>query len=298
MLPDRAKRWVLDVFGDGGRIVSARRLALGGWHVNHAVSVLDQRGHVHRVVLRRWARPGWELDDPDYTVLREVRVLGLLQSTAIPAPSLLASDPDGARCNVPAVLLSRLPGHPPTPDDSASDGFCRQLAETLAAIHDLGPSAESRLDPYRLYYDRADATLARWIPATPTWGRAIATVRQPPPSTAITLIHRDYHPENTLWSRRRLTGVVDWTQASSGPPGLDIGHMRWNLVLDYGQTVADNFLAAYQAATGRPTEDQGYWDLVSLFDLLLDLGGEPGDINPDDLRLLETYAAVALSSPR
>ena len=297
VLPDRAKRWVLDVFGDGSRIVSARRLALGGWHVSHAVSVLDQRGRVHRVVLRRWARPGWELDDPDYTVLREVRVLGLVQAAAIPAPLVLAADPDGVRCDVPAVLLSRLPGHPPTRADSESDGFFRQLAETLAAIHELAPSAKSRLDPYRLYYDRADATLARWMPATPTWSSALATVRQPPPTGAISLIHRDYHPENTLWSRRRLTGVVDWTQASSGPPGLDVGHMRWNLALDYGQTVADNFLAAYQVTTGRATDNQGYWDLVSLFDLLLDVGDEPGDITPDDLRLLEAHATMALNKP-
>ncbi len=113
----------------------------------------------------------------------------------------------------------------------------------------------------------------------------------------MTLMHRDYHPENTLWSRRRLTGVVDWTQASWGPPGIDLGHMRWNLVLDCGQTVADRFLASYQAITGRPTADQGYWDLVSLFDLLLDVGDEPGDITPDDLRLLEAHARAAMNSP-
>ena len=299
MLPDQAKRWVLAVFGDDSRIISARRLALGGWHVNHAVSVLDHRGRVHRAVLRRWARPGWELDDPDYTVAREVRVLGLLNSTAVPAPSVLASDPDGACCDLPAVLLTRLPGHPPTSADGASEGFSRQLAQTLATIHDLGPRVESQLDHYRLYYDRADATLPRWISATPTWSRAIATVRQPPPSTAITLIHRDYHPENTLWSRRRLTGVVDWTQTSSGPPGLDLGHMRWNLVLDHGQTVADRFLAFYQATTGHALIDQPYWDLVSLFDLLLDADpDDPGDIDSDDLRALETYAASTFRSHR
>jgi aminoglycoside phosphotransferase (APT) family kinase protein len=296
VLPEQATRWVLNVFGDGSRIVRANRLSLGGWHVNHAVDVIDTHSRVHRVVLRRWAGPGWELDDPDYTVARETRVLALLRSTAIPAPSLLAADPEGACCDVPAVLLTRLPGHPPSPADAASGGFCRQLAETLAAIHDLGRGAESRLDTYRLYYDGADAALPRFMPATSIWSRAIATVREPPPATTMTLIHRDYHPENTLWSRRRLTGVVDWTQASSGPPGLDLGHMRWNLVLDHGQNVADNFLARYQAITGDRPRHQGYWDLVSLFDLLLDVGDDPGDITPHDLRLLETHAAAALNT--
>jgi aminoglycoside phosphotransferase (APT) family kinase protein len=91
-----------------------------------------------------------------------------------------------------------------------------------------------------------------------------------------------------------LTGVVDWTQASLGPPALDLGHMRWNLLLDHGQAVADRFLAGYQAATGRAVDDQPYWDLVSLFDLLLDLEDGPGDIDPNDLRALEDYAATAL----
>jgi hypothetical protein len=71
---------VLDVFGHGSRIVRAKRLSLGGWHVNHAVDVIDTHRRVHRVVLRRCARPGWKLDDPDYTVAREIRVLALLRS--------------------------------------------------------------------------------------------------------------------------------------------------------------------------------------------------------------------------
>lgn len=133
------------MFGHGSEIAWARRLRLGGWHVNHALNVIDARGRVHRVVLRRWARSGWEADDPDYTVQREVRVLQLLQSTAIPAPALIAADPAGERCDVPAVLLTRLAGHPPARADTESDGFCRQLAETLAAIHDIGAGTQSRL---------------------------------------------------------------------------------------------------------------------------------------------------------
>jgi hypothetical protein len=91
--------------------------------------------------------------------------------------------------------------------------------------------------------------------------------------------------------------VVDWTQASWGPPELDVAHMRWNLAADHGQQVADRFLACYRAITGRALGHQPYWDLVSLFDLLLDgdpddLG--PGDLGPDDQRTFEAYAEAAL----
>jgi hypothetical protein len=74
-------------------------------------------------------------------------------------------------------------------------------------------------------------------------------------------------------------------------PRFDLSHMRWNLVLDGGQPIADRFLACYQALTGTSLDDQPHWDLVSLFDLLLDIDPDhPGDIDarrpppPDHLR--------------
>jgi aminoglycoside phosphotransferase (APT) family kinase protein len=275
--------------------VSARRLRPGSWHVNHAVEVADNSGRIRRLVLRRWARPGWAADDPDYTAHREARVLGLLAATPVPAPEVIAADDAGTHCDVPALLLTRLPGHPPHPADTAGSGFCRQLAETLAMIHDAGRGAGAQLDPYHLYYDRERTVPVRWMTGAPVWTQAIAAVREQPPPAEMTMIHRDYHPENTLWSRSRLTGVVDWTQASWGPPQLDLAHMRWNLTADHGPRAADQFLACYRVTTGTTITDQPYWDLVSLLDLLLD-GDDPGDLGPGDLRQFEDYATAALSS--
>jgi Phosphotransferase enzyme family len=117
MLPDQAVSWVTGVIGAGSRVAWGRRLRRGSWHVNHAMDVIDSRGRTHRVVLRRWARPGWEDDDPDYTVEREVHVLGLLRPAPVPAPEVIAADPAGSQCDVPAILLTRLPGHSPRPAD-------------------------------------------------------------------------------------------------------------------------------------------------------------------------------------
>ena len=72
--------------------------------------------------------------------------------------------------------------------------------------------------------------------------------------------------------------------------------MRWNLILDCGQLIADQFLACYQAVTGISLDDQPYWDLVSLFDLLLDRDSDhPGDIDADDHRRLTTYVKNVLA---
>ncbi len=288
---------MLQTLGAGSKIVAARRLRPGGWHVNHALRVVDGHGRPQHLVLRRWARPGWDLDDPDYTAEREVRVLDLLRPTPVPAPVLVAADVMGASCDVPALLLTRLEGRPPRQADTDSDSFCRQLADTLALVHDLGDDAPPQLPEYRLYYDREHAAPARWMPATAVWRRATAEVRGRPPVEHSTFIHRDFHPENTLWSRSRLTGVVDWTQASWGPASLDVAHLRWNLVADHGQRVADRFLACYKATTGAELRHQPYWDLVALFDLLLD-GDDAGDIEPADLRRFEAYAEAVLASRR
>lgn len=293
-LPGQARRWLSSVLEPGTRVVRVRRLRLGSWHVNHLLHVVAADGRARSLVLRRWARPGWETDDPDYTVERELGVLALLEPTAIPVPTPLAADPDGSRCDVPALLLSRLPGHPPHPSDIERNDFTRQLAATLAQIHavPLQPAAPPRL---RLYYDRLQATLPGWLPHTRVWTDALAAVREPPLPTATVLLHRDYHPDNTLWTRGKLGGVVDWTQASIGPPQFDLGHLRWNLVADHGLAIADRLLADYQAASGQTLEHQPYWDLVALLDLLLsDDGDNPGDISSDDLHTFEQYAHILL----
>jgi hypothetical protein len=123
--------------------------------------------------------------------------------------------------------------------------------EVIAQIHNISAARGPELASYHLYFDRAAAAPARWMPANPVWKAATAAVRQPPPATTMAQIHRDYHRGNTLWSWRQLTGIVDWTQASSGPPGLDVRQMRRNLVADHGQQAADRFLDCYRAASGR-----------------------------------------------
>jgi hypothetical protein len=104
-------RWAAGAIGPGSRVVSARALEEGGWHANHAIDVIDSAGGRHRLVLRRWARPEWIVEDPDFTVEREQTALRLLASP-VPAPEVVAADPAGAACDVPALLLASPPRSP------------------------------------------------------------------------------------------------------------------------------------------------------------------------------------------
>jgi aminoglycoside phosphotransferase (APT) family kinase protein len=41
------------------------------------------------------------------------------------------------------------------------------------------------------------------------------------------LTHYDFWSGNVVWEDEVLTGVVDWTNGSLGPPGFDIGWWTW-----------------------------------------------------------------------
>ncbi|TDC74834.1 phosphotransferase, partial [Actinomadura sp. 7K507] len=80
----------------------------------------------------------------------------------------------------------------------------------------------------------------------------------------------------TLWSYGKLTGVVDWSDTSSGPIAVDIARMRRGLALRYGPKVADRFLSAFDQVSGGYPHDP-YWDVRTLLDLLPE----------DDTRLMD-----------
>ena len=108
--------------GPGSRIRVVRRLPMGSWHLNHALTVVDGDGRVHPLVLRRWARLGWDRDDPDYTAAREMTILELLRPTPVPAPVLVGGDIEGDECDA----------HPP-PDSPprTSPDSCRHGRQSV-----------------------------------------------------------------------------------------------------------------------------------------------------------------------
>ena len=240
-----------------------RRLLGGTSSAVHAVNVIDRRGQVRRLVLRRFVRAGWLAREPDLAE-REARVLELLAGAGVPAPELVAVDPKGEACDVPAVLMTRLPGRVVFAPDSF-EPWLRQMAEALPAVHAVGSEAARLVQPYRAYYDLTKVEPPPWSTQPAAWARALDVATGPPPETARCFIHRDYHPGNVLWSRGRLTGVVDWINASWGPPPVDVAHCRLNLVQVHGVEAADRFVAEYRSLTGH--DHHPYWDLVSVMDM-------------------------------
>lgn len=263
--PTATLEWAASQLGPGSEIVSIDPLPGGRWHVSHVLHIAGSGGATYDLILRRWARPGWDQLDPDFDAAREASVLQLLERTPVPAPMLVAADPDPRWCDAPTLLITRLAGgSPPSPTDL--DGYLQQLAHALAAIHAVDDSDARRLPAYRPWTDVATIDVPEWAATSEPWRHVFDTVRTAPPRSAYAFIHRDYHPGNTLWIGERLTGIVDWSTGSWGPISVDLAHMRWNLALELGPQAPDRFLAAYRRATGRRIEHSPYWDMVEVAD--------------------------------
>jgi len=283
--PAAALAWAAAPFGPGSRVVAVAPLA-SAWLANHAVDVADAAGRVHRLVLRRWARPGWDEEDPDFDTTREAAILELLAPTPVPAPVLVAADPEAEICDVPALLETRLPGGPP---GLAGDPgrVLEGLAAALPPIHAVAvPAAPAGPVPaYHRFYEPEGLVPPAWSARPELWARAFEVAAEPPPPYRPCFIHRDYHPGNTLWEDGRLTGVVDWVGGSWGPPGVDLGHMRVNLTIDLGLEAADRFLAAHRALTGL--DHHPWWGVACAVDVVPEVGLE--------WRRLEDLVAAALA---
>lgn len=176
----------------------------------------------------------------------EVAVLGLLTARGVPVPRIEAADPDGAQTGIACVLIRHVGGAPlshKSPEFAATGRILRQVHDiTLAgygsltlgpaglrghddtwpdmllqSTHGLEPIAHAGLvDPALLA--RATTAVEDRVPAlsTPKPGR---------------LLHGDFHTRHVYAEGGRITGIIDWGDASSGDPLYDFGRILHSAVL-------------------------------------------------------------------
>ena len=129
-----------------------------------------------------------------------------------------------------------------------------RLAESLDVIHDE-PAAELPSD-YAPHIDTRVMLPPTWTTQPALWERVYEVASGDWPAHDRHLIHRDYHPNNVLWSNGEVTGVVDWVNACRGPRGVDVGHCRVNLAALFGPELAFRF----------GSDQHPFWDVVSVAD--------------------------------
>ena len=250
--PAQLLTWVEQTLGASARVVACARLTGGLTSIVHGLGV-ERNGRREEYVLRWWAA---DEGDRARVVAMETAVLAKLEGTDIPAPRVIGSTTE-AGAGGPALLMTRLPGDVHLmPRDR--DEWLRQMATMLARIHALpldGKWFESWLDASQLS-PPPDASRAG------VWRQAFALVGSERGPVRTCFVHRDYQHFNMLWAGERLTGVLDWLEASTGPPELDVGHCRLNLTVLFSADVAERFLAMYEAESGHKVDP--WWDIHAL----------------------------------
>jgi aminoglycoside phosphotransferase (APT) family kinase protein len=265
--PPETLQWIEEQVGS--KIAAVRALEGG---MSSAVHLLTT-DRSDQLVLRRYVRE-WTAEEP-WIPVNEARVLGLLsrpEAERVPAPHLLAADPDGSATGTPAVVMSALPGAMVW-DPADLDVWLRRLASALPAIHAV-PVADGMLEwqPYEPENDLPPA----WSKHPDAWKKAAEAFAGPRPEFTPVFVHRDYHPGNVLWTGERITGIVDWASSCIGPAEEDVAHCRMNLALHHGQEAADRFLELWMEAAGRWEYDP-YWDLADVVSIADDEPNEALD---------------------
>ncbi len=241
--PAGALEQVRRLAGSSATIDSVVKLE-GGQHA--ATWRVDTASPVLTVVVRQFPVGDW-------AGACEARVLRALDGLGGLAPVLLDSDLDGRWSECPTTLISWLDGHADiAPDDP--DAWATQLGRTLASVHAVPSDRLSALPS--LFEGRGgtrehlEGPLASWIRSD--WPQITAAPE--------VLTHSDYWSGNVVWRDVALAGIVDWSGASRGPRGYDVGWCRLDLYLLFAERLADVFLAAYEDAAGHPVADIGLWD--------------------------------------
>lgn len=278
-----ARRWVQQVVGPGSAVRELAPFDHGTSSEVTALDVVDGAGERQALVLRRFLNAAWLSREPDLAA-REAAVLDALADGPVPAPALVAVDPTGADAGAPAVLSRRLPGRvvrtPP-----ALGPWLRGLADVAAAIH--ATPIPAGLRPYRPWYATTQVLVPpAWSRLSSAWTAAITRARAPAPGGRPVFLHRDFQPTNVLWVGERVSGIVDWVEASVGPADADLGHCRCNLAQDLGLDAAEALRAEVGAAEYDP-----YWDLVSAVDFL-DVADALGPVARDRL---DAFVAAAVA---
>ena len=254
----------------GSAVVAVEELrdGAGPW-----VLRLGGGGQLESVVLRTGA-PGSALSRQFET---EAAALVVAAEHGVAAPRLLAADFDGQAAGTLAVLSTVVPGGSRIPVRPTAERM-RALGAAAASLHAVpllpGPGLPLRTRPIA---DMDFAALRRAHAPSQLFEAAELAVAQTADHCGETvLVHGDLWQGNTLWDGDTLTGIVDWDAAGAGHYGVDLGSLRCDAAVFFGQQAAAEVLTGWRQASEGGAPDPhvvAYWDVVASLSTPPDMAG-------------------------
>jgi aminoglycoside phosphotransferase (APT) family kinase protein len=243
----------------GSKLVRIWELAGGVSAQVTAFEIERPDGRTERLIVRRHGARDLRRD-PDIAA-HEFRLLKLLKSAGVPAPTPRYLDAEAEVFSVPCLVVDYVEGEregAPT-DETEVVG---RLGTVLAEIH--------RVDYREVSFLRKRVDIGAELPARrpdepSEWRRirdALDSALPLPRRNRSVLLHGDFWPGNTLWQDGRLVAVIDWEDAAIGDPLADVANARLELLWALGIDAMEAFTRRYAAiATAVDFKDLPYWDL-------------------------------------
>lgn len=223
-----------------------------------------------------------------YDMAHQARVQHVLQRTALPVPKPLFVDGDGHALGLPGYIMTTVSGEAPSPSAFVQGPLAEaspqeratmlgDVMDALVRMHELPLSAEElRSLQMDAPGNSAMERCINWYWATWEWidqpgGERLVPVRNyllaNAPVGGEVLTHGDSTLHNYLFSKGRLTGVLDFEMACIGRPETDlalqcVGNAIFAAPPESGALQPPNeaeWLELYRAAGGRKLESLAYY---------------------------------------
>lgn len=232
-----------------------------------AMEVSGPDGSIRKLVVRQHGKTERERN-PDIA-RDEYRVLELLASQEMAAPSPVYVDPEGVFFDDTCLIVEFMSGDPNfDPTDQAA--YLMQMAGHLSLIHTLN-CAGHELDFLPAMTDLGTELIATKggngvAPPIDNLVDVMAIVKSNWPLTqhnSSVLLHGDFWPGNLICEGDRITGVIDWEDASTGDPLSDVANTRLEVLWAFGQDAMALFTEHYIRNSKPDITNLAYWDLFA-----------------------------------
>jgi len=273
---DQVLRWAAGSAG-GTSVVSTESLsrnnhrASGTFRLRIEGPAIRPTDVILKVSVPRWIDDGM--------VVTNARALRLAETHGLAVPRLIAADVDGRAAGAVATLETLLSGSSDL-SPTVSVARLREAGAAIARVHAFILESQPDL-PYRprpcAVDDRATERRRGLMPTTPLLQEGDERVRSHGvPAAASVFLHGDIWGGNMLWEGDRCVALIDWKTAGVGDPGVDLGSLRMQMALQYGQGAPAPVLEGWQRQAGRAAIAVPYWDAVAALNTPTVMHGWPG----------------------
>jgi aminoglycoside phosphotransferase (APT) family kinase protein len=223
------RRWL-----GAGELVFEGAPSGGGWSNDTVFARLDGRPVVVRLTPRGTSM------FPSYDLGHQVRCLRLAASAGLAVPEVLAFEASGEVVGRPFFVMARVAGRVPADDDppftksgflvdagpAAQRAFHDHAVAAIAAVHGVAAPSFATVGPAPADHLAWCRHLCEWSgtdhPAIDAAHDALAAA-VPGPSAPTSFVWGDARPANMVLDEGfRVTALLDWELAGSGPGELDV----------------------------------------------------------------------------